>query len=96
MKMSFGRISWRDLRTLQTEAKNVHMGTELQGQYTVLLKAYENAIQAEWEKAQALGVEILLDELVMVSIEVSIEPYSVPTYDEFPVSQHSERKSLVW
>lgn len=85
MKVSFGRVSWGDIRALQIEARNVRMGKEVRALYTVLLKAYENAVQAEWEKAQALGVEILPDELVTLSIEISIEPYSVSTYEEISV-----------
>lgn len=94
MKVSFGRISWADIRILQNEARNVHMGKDLRALYTVLLKAYENAVQEEWEKAQALGVEILLDELVTLSIEISIEPYSVQTYEEISVFGKNEAQNF--
>jgi hypothetical protein len=83
MKVNFGRISWNEIGILQTNISKQQTSKgmkDVRDLHLVLLMAFAEAVQAEKDKARALGVEIDPRAFVTLSFEICIEPYAMQTY----------------
>jgi hypothetical protein len=83
MKVNFGRISWNEIGILQTNIRKQQTSNgmkDVRDLHLVLLMAFAEAVQAEKDKARALGVEIDPNAFVTLSFEICIEPYAMQSY----------------
>lgn len=92
MKVNFGCISWGEIGHLQTNYRKLMISNDmkdLRNLRLVLLRAFMDAVQAERDKARALGAEIDPNGMVTLSFEICIEPYAVQSYE-------SHGGKLIW
>lgn len=83
MKVNFGRISWNEIGILHTNIRKQQMSKDMKdvrNLHMVLLMAFMDAVQAEKDKARALGAEIDPRAFVTLSFDICIEPYAMQSY----------------
>jgi len=84
MRVNFGRIRWRDIDAIGAKIREDRLSKDMRdvkNLYLILASAFSGAVQAEKDRARALGKEIDPDTLVTLSFDICIEPYSVQTYE---------------